>query len=835
MTENINNSSEAIDPDFLTLIKSLSKDTDLSVGKKIHCVNPDHDDKTPSMHIYRDHAKCFGCGYVISKRGKRKESIKSLLNKELIDLAAKIRPDAFIDQRKYDSTIIETLKIGFADEEVYMGLVAKFGETTLKKEGFLSNHGFIYKNRVIIPYGDYYFAARSLNRKVKNKNLFPKGMPKQPYIINPGKEVVTLVEGETDAIALYHLDKNTTIIGVGGTGSAEKLVKQLEEYTEATKVIIAFNNDLAGQKALETVLPILTEKDYKIFRMDISSNFKDIDELFREFDTDAINHLDKTDLTGVVIPIEKCFVPISKEEYRKIIIEYFPDVWVILDSIIAVISTLKLEGLSDPIGLNLVGSPSGNKTTLLSFLYDFPYLFHKSDDFTPKSFVSHSANVSDDDLESIDLLPKIKNRCIVIPELGPLFSKRKEDLIENIGTITRIFDGQGYESDSGAKGHRGYRGDYKFAWLAATTPLSKVVWQIMGKLGSRLMFVSMPDIEKEDNELYEIVTGKTPFLEKVKRCKEATHKFLKSVFKDGKVRNIVWDNTKNDPKCAVVIVSCAQLLRRLRAPIEIWKQKSNNGDNEIKYGYNSPLIEKPERIITLLSILAKGHAISENRDKITIDDMSTVVNIAMSSMPDVRRKFFILILKKKDALVSIEDIMDELKCSKSQAYTVVKTLEVLGLVDKVKMDEYEQGRSKSIALLKDEVKKWVNEIYPYIWIEEKNNFSTKSDTVTKNDENEIEDIFIPENLTLCDSKEPCIDIKYDDAAQRQNLNKKVASDENKLFSTPYTHLECILMERPEQQMGIDDAIKLGFSEEIIERGKMEGRWFSPRPDLIKLL
>ena len=30
---------------------------------KISCLNPDHDDKNPSCHVYNDHVHCFGCGF----------------------------------------------------------------------------------------------------------------------------------------------------------------------------------------------------------------------------------------------------------------------------------------------------------------------------------------------------------------------------------------------------------------------------------------------------------------------------------------------------------------------------------------------------------------------------------------------------------------------------------------------------------------------------------------------------------------------------------------------------------------------------------------------------
>ena len=33
------------------------------VGKKIHCISPDHDDQNPSMHVYDERVRCFSCGF----------------------------------------------------------------------------------------------------------------------------------------------------------------------------------------------------------------------------------------------------------------------------------------------------------------------------------------------------------------------------------------------------------------------------------------------------------------------------------------------------------------------------------------------------------------------------------------------------------------------------------------------------------------------------------------------------------------------------------------------------------------------------------------------------
>ena len=75
------------------------------------------------------------------------------------------------------------------------------------------------------------------------------------------------------------------------------------------------------------------------------------------------------------------------------------------------------------------------------------------------------------------MLPKLKNSLFITPELAPIFSAKDEDLIQTLGIITRIMDGHGYESDSGAYGHRGYREDMMFTWVGASVDIPRKVYK----------------------------------------------------------------------------------------------------------------------------------------------------------------------------------------------------------------------------------------------------------------------------------------------------------------------------------------------------------------------
>ena len=46
-----------------------------------------------------------------------------------------------------------------------------------------------------------------------------------------------------------------------------------------------------------------------------------------------------------------------------------------------------------------------------------------------------------------------------------MFTVKDEDLSKMLGIITRIADGQGFKSNSGAHGQRGYDENIMFVWI----------------------------------------------------------------------------------------------------------------------------------------------------------------------------------------------------------------------------------------------------------------------------------------------------------------------------------------------------------------------------------
>ena len=114
-------------------------------------------------------------------------------------------------------------------------------------------------------------------------------------------------------------------------------------------------------------------------------------------------------------------------EVRKTVDQHFPLLWPAVEAGLSVCATLLLKDNANPTALIYVGPASAGKTTVASMFdeavnegekLDEVKLVYRSDQFSPAAFVSHSATATREDLDKIDLLPRIKDRVLLTPELA---------------------------------------------------------------------------------------------------------------------------------------------------------------------------------------------------------------------------------------------------------------------------------------------------------------------------------------------------------------------------------------------------------------------------------
>lgn len=325
-----------------------------------------------------------------------------------------------------------------------------------------------------------------------------------------------------------------------------------------------------------------------------------------------------------------------------------------------------------------------------------------TDSFIAKSFVSHNTAVKQEMLEQIDMPPKIKDKLFLTPELAPMFSAKDEDLLSILGIVTRILDGHGYESDSGAYGHRGYDEDIMFTWVGAAVDIPYKVYKHLGTLGPKLYFFRMITRKKEEDELLnELKFGN--FNSRKKQVEDAVIDYLNwfdycpnADFVSRTIK-ITIEGDNHDEQALRCIIKLGNLLSHLRGVVQTWETKGTQGSD---YSYYIPVIENPDRAITCLKNLVIGHSLATGKTHISIEDIPIIIRTALSTAPVDRFKVFDLLLERKGELIT-SNIMKRLNFSRPTALRTMTELKVLELVDWEKEDEEVQTSIQSIKLKKE--------------------------------------------------------------------------------------------------------------------------------------
>ncbi|HJT85073.1 MAG TPA: hypothetical protein VJ697_11370 [Nitrososphaeraceae archaeon] len=256
--------------------------------------------------------------------------------------------------------------------------------------------------------------------------------------------------------------------------------------------------------------------------------------------------------------------------------EYFPSMQLLLDFELAIKTILNIQDITLPFMGIVFAAPSSLKTAFFKFLRKLRYSYF-TDKFTARAFVSHSANVAKEKLEKIDMLPQIKDKILLTPELSTLFSGKDDDVREQFGIITRVLDGEGLETNSGVHGKREYYGEYMFTWLGAAVDIPYSVYKFLSTIGFKIYFLRLHRIEVSEDDLLNQLTSKKDFSEKMKEVDRLLFDYLTwfevcpiSVGESNNGRaKIEWDNDNDDKEIIRIIARLALLLAHLRGHVDV--------------------------------------------------------------------------------------------------------------------------------------------------------------------------------------------------------------------------------------------------------------------------
>ncbi len=351
--------------DVISTYVSLKKRGSTSIG-----LCPFHNEKTPSFTVYNDTQSfyCFGCG----AGGDAVTFIKKIENLDYLDAVKLLAQRAGIQMPQegfddslskkrrrilevnresarffYSNLISDNGKIGrdyFLNRGLSMHTIKRFGLgyapdswdallKHLKSKGFgigdMLDAGVIkisknnryydtFKNRVMTPIIDvrgnviafggrvlddskpkYVNTAETLVYK-KTNELFALNLAK-----DSGQDSLILCEGYMDVIAMHQAGFTNAVAGCG-TALTNEQVRLISRY--AKEVVLAYDNDEAGQKALNKAITLFRQTDVKV-KIPAFSGGKDPDEIIRKYGRDKFKGM----LDGASNEIEFALLDLKKK------------------------------------------------------------------------------------------------------------------------------------------------------------------------------------------------------------------------------------------------------------------------------------------------------------------------------------------------------------------------------------------------------------------------------------------------------------------------------------------------------------------------------------------
>ena len=115
------------------------------------------------------------------------------------------------------------------------------------------------------------------------------------------------------------------------------------------------------------------------------------------------------------------------QETIKTSITPLPQLKLSLEFALSVKNVLNIHDNTLPFAGFLLGAPSSLKTVTVELFRAYWHAKY-TDDFSPKAFVSHYSGLPKEKLAEIDLLPKIRFKFFLTPELAPLFTGNEDEI-----------------------------------------------------------------------------------------------------------------------------------------------------------------------------------------------------------------------------------------------------------------------------------------------------------------------------------------------------------------------------------------------------------------------
>jgi hypothetical protein len=224
-----------------------------------------------------------------------------------------------------------------------------------------------------------------------------------------------------------------------------------------------------------------------------------------------------------------------------------------------------------------------------------------------------------------------------------------------------------------------------FVWIGAAVDIPRKVHRLLGTFGPKLYFFRIKTIKKDETDYLKQIEEekiKGDYNQKIEKIKIKLYAYLEWFNSKPIDHESIESDNDIDKDILLRIIRLAMLLKHLRGNVPVYETKESQGSD---YAYTSASLEDPNRAITQLKNLARGHALSQGRTNITMSDIPILIKVVLSTASKERVILFDHLLENDGKLDTI-GIKDHLIISKKTALKTMTELVILEIVDRLIMD-----------------------------------------------------------------------------------------------------------------------------------------------------